>query len=180
MRRTIVTPSRIRWLTLLALTTAAACSSSVGEPAQSSPLAGINGVDAVDSSGHGVSLPLSPQGSGSVRGTVVAPSAPGAGNDSLSTAARIPGVVIRIYPIVGDPNVAHPTLGALLATVTTGANGQFQTPVIDGSQGWHALTFTPPAGSAYQARMGAHPVLDRFGGYPVVGHASARAVARVP
>lgn len=151
MRRTANTPSHTRWLALLALTLVAACSSSVGAPAESSPLAGLNGVDAVDSAGHGVSIPLSPQGSGSVRGTVIAPSAPGAGNDSLNTATRIAGVVIRIYPITGNPNVAHPTLGALLATVTTGANGQFQTPVIDGSQGWHALTFTPPTGAGYQA-----------------------------
>lgn len=150
MRHATVTPA-LRLLALIGLVLATACSSSVGEPSNASPLAGLSGVDAVDSAGHGVSVPLSPQGSGFVRGTVLAPSAPGAGNDSLKTATRIPGVVIRIYPIIGDPNIAHPTLGTLQATVTSGANGQFQTPVIDGSQGWHALTFTPPTGSGYQA-----------------------------
>ena len=138
-----------RLLMLVAL--AAACSDAAQEPTPPSPLAGFVAKDPVDSAGHGVSQPLSPQGSGSVRGTVLAPSAPGAGNDSLNTATRIAGVVIRIYPVVGNPEVASPTLGALVTTVTTDANGRFQTPVIDGSQGWHVLTFTPPAGSGYQA-----------------------------
>jgi hypothetical protein len=138
------------WLTVV-LTAAAACSDSPGEPTPSNPLAGLVSKAAVDSTGNGVNQPLSPQGSGSVRGTVLAPSAPGAGNDSLNTATRIAGVVIRIYPVIGSPDVASPTLGPLQATVTTDANGRFQTPVIDGTQGWHVLTFTPPAGSGYQA-----------------------------
>lgn len=138
------------WSSVLSVAVAVACGGSIDDPIEPGPLAGFTGVEAVDSTGAGVSQPFSPQGSGYVRGTVLAPSAPGAGNDSLNTATRIAGVVIRIYPIVGDPNVATPTLGALQATVLTDASGRFQTPVIDGSQGWHALTFTPPVGSPYQ------------------------------
>lgn len=136
---------------LLLAVALAACGETTQEPTPQNPLAGLVSKEAVDSAGKGVSQPLSPQGSGYVRGTVLAPSAPGAGNDSLNTATRIPGVVIRIYPVLGDPGGASPTLGALQATVTTDANGQFQTPVIDGSLGWHVLTFTPPTGSGYQA-----------------------------
>ena len=139
------------WTGVAVIAMAAACGGSVDEPVVPGPLAGFVGKTAVDSTGTGVPQPTSPQGSGYVRGTVIAPSASGAGNDSLNTATRIAGVIIKIYPIIGDPNVASPTLGALLNTVTTDANGQFQTPVIDGSQGWHALTFTPPTGSGYQA-----------------------------
>ncbi len=137
-------------LSLAALAFAAACSDSPQEPALSSPLSGLVAQPAVDSTGSGIGQPAT-LGPGSVRGTVLAPSSPGAGNDSLSTATRIAGVVIRIYPVVGDPAVASPTLGSQVATVTTDANGRFQTPVIDGSQGWHVLTFTPPTGSGYQA-----------------------------
>lgn len=143
--------SRFHWLPVLLLALAAACGSATDSTPDASPLVGLSGIDAVDSAGHGVSVPLSPQGSGYVRGTVLAPSPPGAGNDSLQTAPRIAGVVIRIYPIVGNPIGANPTLGALLTTVTTDANGRFQTPVIDGTAGWHALTFTPPASAGYQA-----------------------------
>ena len=141
---------RVLWLALV-LAATGACSDSPGEPTPSNPLTGLVSKAAVDSAGNGVTQPLSPQGSGSVRGTVLAPSAPGAGNDSLNTATRIAGVVIRIYPVIGSPDVASPTLGPLQATVTTDANGRFETPVIDGTQGWHVLTFTPPTGSGYQA-----------------------------
>jgi len=130
---------------------AAACGDSPQAPTPSNPLNGVVAQSAVDSAGNGIDQPLSPQGSGKVRGTVLAPSAPGAGNDSLNTATRIAGVVIRIYPIIGSPDVATPTLGPLEATVTTDANGRFETPVISGAQGWHVLTFTPPAGTGYQA-----------------------------
>lgn len=142
---------RFRWLSPLLIAFAAACGSATDSSTDASPLAGLSGIEAVDSAGQGVTVPLSPQGAGYVRGTVLAPSAPGAGNDSLQTATRIAGVVIRIYPIIGNPQQANPTLGALQATVTTDANGRFETPVIDGSAGWHALTFTPPSGAGYQA-----------------------------
>lgn len=151
MSHTATLRSHNAWKYLLVVAFAAACGSSVNEPVVPGPLAGLSRIDAVDSAGNGVSQPLSPQGSGYVRGTVLAPSAPGSGNDSLNTATRIAGVVIKIYPIIGDPNVANPTIGALIGTVTTDANGLFQTSVIDGSHGWHTLTFTPPAGSGYQA-----------------------------
>lgn len=142
---------RTAWPSVVLLTLVAACGDSTSDPGQPGPLAGFTGIDAVDSAGNGVTQPLSPQGAGYVQGTVLAPSPAGAGNDSLSTKPRIAGVVIKIYPILGDPNVPSPILGALQHTVSTDANGRFQTPVIDGTQGWHALTFTPPAGSGYQA-----------------------------
>ncbi len=151
MRTWSCLPPRTRWLPTALLAFAAACGSATDSPTGASPLAGLSGVQAMDSTGNGVSLPAVPQGAGFVRGTVLAPSLAGAGNDSLQTAMRIAGVVIRIYPIIGSPLEASPALGALAATVTTDANGRFQTPVFDGTAGWHALTFTPPAGAGYQS-----------------------------
>lgn len=136
---------------LLLTLSLAACGESAQEPSSEGPLAKLVAKTPVDSAGKGVPQPFSPQGAGAVRGTVIAPSAPGAGKDSLKTAPPIPGVVIRIFPVIGNPDVASPTLGPQLATVTTDANGRFQTPVVDGSQGWHVLTFTPPTGSGFQA-----------------------------
>ncbi|MCA0374230.1 MAG: hypothetical protein LCH84_01090 [Gemmatimonadetes bacterium] len=149
--RTLHRTPRLAVAALFLTMSVAACSDDPGSPTPANPLAGLVGKPAVDSAGHGIPVPLSPSGAGFVRGTVIAPSAPGAGNDSLNTATRIAGVIVRVYPVIGSPDVPSPTLGAVVATDTTDATGQFQTPVIAGGQSWHVLTFTPPTGSAYQA-----------------------------
>ena len=135
---------------LLLLVAAVACDGSVG-PDQRNPLRGVRQVSAADSTGSGVPQPLSPIGSGSVVGIVIGPSAPGAGNDSLLSAPRIVGVVIRIHPVLGDDDPAAPTLGPVVATLTTDANGRFTTPVVGSTSLGHVLTFTPPSGSPYAA-----------------------------
>ena len=132
------------------LVAAVACDASVG-PDQRNPLRGVRQVSALDSTGGGVPQPLSPIGSGAVVGTVIGPSAPGAGNDSLLSAPRIAGVVIRIHPVLGDEDPAAPTLGPVVATLTTDANGRFATPVIGSTSLGHVLTFTPPSGSSSAA-----------------------------
>lgn len=135
---------------LALLLAAVACDTSVGPDARG-PLRGLQQVSAADSAGSGIPQPLSPSGAGAVMGTVIGPSAPGAGNDSLQTAPRVAGVTVRIYAVVGEDDPASPVLGPVIATVTTDANGRFETPVIEGTSLGHVLTFTPPAGSIYAA-----------------------------
>ncbi|MBP7549921.1 MAG: hypothetical protein KA761_06510 [Gemmatimonadaceae bacterium] len=127
-----------------------ACDGAVG-PGGPDPLRGLRQVSAADSSGTSVPQPFSPIGAGAVVGTVIGRSAPGAGNDSLASAPRIAGVTIRIYPIIGEEDPASPRLGAIVATVTTDANGRFVTPVVGSTSMGHVLTFTPPSGVPYAA-----------------------------
>lgn len=111
-----------------------------------SPLAGLSQREGADSVGN----PLPPEPTtptpGSFHGTVLGPSEPGAGNDSLATAPRVSGVVVTAYPVTGG-TPGSPTLGAAEATVTTGADGKFQLPTLAGGE--YVVTFNPPASSIY-------------------------------
>ena len=72
--------------------------------------------------------------------------APGAGNDSLATAPRVANVTVTVdqetHGIEGEVES-----GALIRSVQTDANGQFQTTTVPA--GDYVITFVPPAGSAY-------------------------------
>lgn len=128
-----------------------ACAESPTESVDD-PLAGLAEATVRDSTGNGIPQPFSPSGSGYVIGTVMAPGTPGAGgNDSLAHKPRIAGVTIRIHEIESGGETANAALGDLVATVVTDANGRFQTPVIDGSQGEHIFLFVPPSGSGFQS-----------------------------
>jgi hypothetical protein len=138
--------ARTGFLLLLASTTglAIACSD---DPAgtENSPLAGLAPRTANDSVGNPAPAPTNPT-PGRFRGTVLGPSQPGAGNDSLNTAPRIEGVVVTAYPVTGGSQ-ADPTLGPAAIYVTTGADGKFQLPILAGGE--YVVTFTPPANSIY-------------------------------
>lgn len=127
---------------------AVACSDSTapGVGGADSPLRELAHSTTTDSTGRAIPQPQTSTTPGTFRGTVLAPSAPGAGNDSLNTAPRIAGAVLTAYPAT-NASTANPTLGAAVASVTTGANGQFVFPALDG--GAYVVTITPPAGSAY-------------------------------
>jgi len=122
-----------------------ACSDSPTE-SEDSPLAGLSQRDAADSVGNPLPPPPANPTPGSFHGTVLGPSQPGSGNDSLATAPRVAGAVVIAYPVTGGTE-ANPTLGAAAATVTTGADGKFQLPTLAG--GTYVVTFTPPANSIY-------------------------------
>lgn len=111
------------------------------------PLQGLNALDARDSTG--TLVPPPPAGAataGYFRGTVLGPSAPGSGNDSLETAPRVVGARLTAYPIIQD-GVAAGTIGAALAEIYTDADGRFTLPLLPGGE--YVVTVTPPTGSPY-------------------------------
>ncbi len=139
-------------LTIACAVLLGACADSPTENGDDDPLEGLLAATVRDSVGNGIPEPLSAQGSGYVIGTVMEPGVPGAGgNDSLATKPRIAGVTVRVYEIDSGGETANAALGDLVATVVTDANGRFQTPVIDGTEGEHILLFTPPSGSAFRS-----------------------------
>lgn len=138
--------SRSALLVTLLAGVAVACSEDSPTQPTLSPLAGLRSEDARDSTGNAPPPPptgtLSP---GTVRGTVLGPSAPGAGNDSLETAPRVADVVVTAYPIVAMG--AEPELGPAAGSATTDANGRFQLQSLPGGE--YVVTFNPPTSSEY-------------------------------
>lgn len=122
-----------------------ACSDNPTET-ENSPLAGLAQRDGRDSTGNPLPPPPTNPTPGTFHGTVLGFSPPGAGNDSLATAPRVSGVVVTAYKVTGGTE-ANPTLGPAEASVTTGADGKFQLPILSG--GSFVVTFTPPANSIY-------------------------------
>lgn len=144
--------SGIRWSSQSALLVAllagiaVACSDNNPTDPASSPLSGLAREDTRDSVGN--APPPPPVGTptpGSVRGTVLGPSDPGAGNDSLETAPRVAGATVTAYPL--EAMGVEPELGPAAASVVTDANGRFNLPELPGGE--YVVTFNPPANSAY-------------------------------
>ncbi len=133
-------------LFVLALTSgfAAACSDSPTEN-ENSPLAGLAQRDGRDSTGNPLPPPPTNPVPGGFHGTVLGPSVPGSGGDTLATSPRIAGVVVKAFKIVGGSQ-ADPDLGPVEQTVTTGADGKFALTL---SGGDYVVTFTPPANAIY-------------------------------
>ena len=133
-------------LLVLALSSAltVACSDSP-TATENSPLAGLAQRDGKDSVGNPLPPPPTNPTPGSFHGTVLGPSAPGSGNDSLATAPRVSGVVVTAYPITGGTQ-ADPDLGPAEKSVTTGSDGKFALTLAGGD---YVVTFTPPASSIY-------------------------------
>ncbi len=111
-----------------------------------SPTAGLNNFAGTDSAGN--PLPPVPPGesNGYFTGTVLGPSAPGAGNDSLATAPRVVGARITAYPALSPAGAAGP-LGPAVVEMFTDAQGRFTLPPLQG--GLYVVTITPPTGSPY-------------------------------
>lgn len=131
-------------LLMLGLT---ACDNGSVDPVVS-PLAGLASFAAADSAGNPPPPPPTTAATpGYFRGTVIGPSASGAGNDSLQTAPRVVGATVRAYPVLGG-SAGQWQLGDVLGTATTDANGQFTLAQLPG--GNYVVTITPPAGSPYR------------------------------
>jgi hypothetical protein len=131
---------------LFALTSgfAVACSDSPTEN-ENDPLAGLAQRDGSDSVGNPLPPPPTNPTPGGFHGTVLGPSTPGSGVDTLATAPRVSGVVVKAHKVVGGTQ-ADPELGPAEQTATTGADGKFALTLTGGA---YVVTFTPPANSVY-------------------------------
>ena len=124
-----------------------ACSDDELTDPGASPIAGLVAKSATDSVGN--APPAVPPGNatpGSFHGTVLGPSQPGAGNDSLQTAPRVAGATVTAYPVLGGDG-ANARLGAAVATALTGADGKFQLATLAGGE--YTVTIVPPASGPY-------------------------------
>ena len=122
---------------------AVACSDNPTET-EESPLAGLAQRDGRDSIGNPLPPPPSTPVPGGFHGTVLGPST-GVTGDTLATAPRIAGVVVKAMKVTGGTQ-AEPELGPVEQTVTTGADGKFALTL---SGGDYVVTFTPPASGIY-------------------------------
>jgi hypothetical protein len=154
-----------RWNPLaLALLGVAAIACEKGTAPSPTPLAGLVRVEGSDSVGTPAPTPPANSGPGYVRGTVLGPSEPGSGNDSLATAPRVAGVVITAYPRVAPTTADTMGIGPMAAQVTTGADGKFQLPSVPAGE--YIITFNPPADSPYGGVWTVGPIHERSHEYP--------------
>lgn len=144
----------------VAVAIAAACSTDTTVQPNPSPLAGLNHSE----SGDTANVNHSPTGTGPgyFRGTVLGPSAPGAGNDSLNTAPRIAGVVVTIYQ--RQSGVDTVAVGDAKGTVTTGADGKFTLPTLPAGE--YVVTFVPPSNSGYYGAYAFGPLRENSSDFP--------------
>ena len=133
-------------LALALLLSVTACGSDYTTGTQSSPLNGLSQAEGKDSTGTTVPVPPTSTTPGYFRGTVLGPSVPGSGPDTLATAPRVSGVTVTAYPRLSTDPV--PDVGPAAASVVTGSDGKFQLPTLPGGE--YVVTFTPPSGSIYQ------------------------------
>ena len=153
---------KLRSLVFFAVATiATACSTEPTVGPDSSPLAGLD----LSASGDTANSTHSPSGMGPgyFQGTVLGPSSPGAGNDSLNTAPRIAGVVVTIYQRkagTGDAVEAGDAKGS----VTTGTDGKFTLPTLPAGE--YVVTFVPPASSGYHGAYAFGPLRENSSQYP--------------
>jgi hypothetical protein len=139
----------------------AACSTDSAVQPGGSPLAGLSRSE----SGDTANVNHSPTGTGPgyFRGTVLGPSAPGAGNDSLDTAPRIAGVVVTIYE--RKPSAADTVaVGDAKGSVTTGADGLFTLPTLPAGE--YIVTFVPPSSSGYYGAYAFGPLRENSSEFP--------------
>jgi hypothetical protein len=168
-------PTRLVIALVLIASAAVAC---VDKPTgiEVSPLAGLQRLEGDSAGGpptdsaagpppDSASSPApNPSAPGYVLGTVLGPSAPGAGNDSLNTAPRIAGVVVTAHPRVAPSAGDSIGVGSAVATVTTGADGKFQLPTLPGGE--YIVTFVPPPNSGYGGVWVWGPINDRSHAWP--------------
>jgi hypothetical protein len=147
-RRPFAHTSRAFALALFALTLGIAACGTTDVEVERSPLDGFAEATATDSAGNPLPPPTG-TGPGSFRGTVLGPSAPGAGNDSLATAPRLAGVRVTAYPLDRSGAVGETTadLGVPIANVFTDSVGAFQLPTLPAGE--YAVSFAPSEGSGY-------------------------------
>jgi hypothetical protein len=131
-------------------------------PDDTSPLAGLSKSAPGDTS-NSTNAPTG-TGPGYFTGTVLGPSQPGAGNDSLNTAPRISGVVVTIYERKQSGGADTVAVGNAKGTVTTGADGKFTLPTLPAGE--YVVTFVPPSSSGYHGAYAFGPLRENSHQYP--------------
>ena len=123
------------------------------------PLTGLSKTAANDTStgGH------APIGPGYFHGTVTGSSASASGNDTLSTASRLAGVVVTIYERKTD-TADSVSVGEPRGSVTTGADGEFTLPMLPA--GSYVVTLVPPANSGFYGAYAFGPLRENSSEYP--------------
>ena len=139
--------SRVTAVTLIALTASFAACDGVTDPGQRSPLDGLQYAVGTDSVGNPPPPPVGTTTPGYFQGTVLGPSTPGGGPDTLATALRVAGARLAAFAMPNSGMVTPENLGEEIAAVTTGADGKFVFPTLPG--GSYVVTVTPPATSIY-------------------------------
>jgi len=136
---------RITRLTLIAAVAIAASGCAESEPTdiQGTLLRGLSESQSNDTTGTVPPPPTNPT-PGSFKGYVLGP---GTGPDTMATAPRLEGVTVAVYPLEGW-NGGEPDVGELAATMITNANGEFQSPTLEGGE--YLITFVPPAAGIYR------------------------------
>jgi hypothetical protein len=145
---------------VVAAVVVAACSND-SPVAPGGALAGLNQTTANNGTAPGDTNPPAP-GPGYFHGTVVGPSAPGAGDDSLATAPRIAGVHVTIYDMV--PTETGVGTGTERGLAVTDASGLFTLPTLPGGE--YIVTFVPSAGSSYHGVYVFGPLNQNSSTYP--------------
>ena len=131
---------------LLALAAGLAACDGVTD-ARRSPLDGLQYAVGTDSVGNPPPPAPGPTSPGYFQGTVLGPSEPGGGLDTLATAPRVAGARLAAFDLPAGGMVTPENLGSEVAAVTTGVDGKFAFPTLPG--GDYVVTVTPPANSIY-------------------------------
>lgn len=137
-----------------------ACADNTGTSVDKSPLAGLKEASATDSSG----TPLGPDAGQDT--AIATPGGPGGGLDTLHSEPGYFRGIVRSSEVVQGPDTlagsvriadvkidAYARLtngdpGALVASTTSNAQGEWELPVLPA--GHYVVTFTPAANSTYQ------------------------------
>jgi hypothetical protein len=146
-----------------------ACASDPASPV-TSPLYGLTPAMVGDSVGNPPPTSPAPEPGvgGQFRGTVVGSESFPPGTDTLAAAPRLANVRITVYTQLSGG--ALPTVGPIVATMTTGSSGAFDFPSLPG--GDYVVAFVPPAGSPYYGiwvTSTAHAASGLFSWWVVLG-----------
>jgi hypothetical protein len=156
--------ARTRSLIGMTLVVAAAAIAACSNDAPTSPggkLAGLDQTTTNNGSTPGDTNPVAP-GPGHFHGTVIGQSAPGAGNDSLTSAPRVANVRVTIYQEVRTETGLEP--GTELGSVVTDASGQFTLPTLPGGE--YIVTFVPAADGIYHGVWAFGPLNEHSSDFP--------------
>jgi hypothetical protein len=142
----LVAHSRFWRCAAIALVTFTSACADSGPTSSSSPLAGLTRGATGDSSSTPPDTAASSPGY--FHGTVLGHEQFTSGTDTLNALPRVANARVTAYSHASPTSGDTLGVGPEVASVLTGANGQFQLPTLPG--GLYIVTINPPSGSKYQ------------------------------